>query len=335
MSGQIAIIGLGQIGASIGMALKQANSSLHRVGFDKDAAVARAAESLNAVDEVARRLSDAIHGADIIVLALPLAGVQDVARQIASWVKDGAVVMDTAPIKSSTAAGMRQLLPEGRYYVGIVPAVTAGALAAPETGLKAARPDLFMRTVMMIDLPRGMPEEVEQLAVNFTRLLGAKPLLADLGESDGIMASTHILPQLAAAAVLDATIDQPGWGDGRKLAGRPFVGVTGGLAYYDDPASLQAAALANPQAVVHALTVLLSFLQDLRDDIENGDEAAIHRRLQSAFEARERWLTERGAADWLTEGGEPAELPKMGEQVVQMLFGNRIIDRTKRKPGKK
>lgn len=335
MSGQIAIIGLGQIGASIGMALKQANSSLHRVGFDKDAAVARAAESLNAVDEVARRLSDAIHGADIIVLALPLAGVQDVARQIASWVKDGAVVMDTAPIKSSTAAGMRQLLPEGRYYVGIVPAVTAGALAAPETGLKAARPDLFMRTVMMIDLPRGMPEEVEQLAVNFTRLLGAKPLLADLGESDGIMASTHILPQLAAAAVLDATIDQPGWGDGRKLAGRPFVGVTGGLAYYDDPASLQAAALANPQAVVHALTVLLSFLQDLRDDIENGDEAAIHRRLQSAFEARERWLTERGAADWLTEGGEPAELPKMGEQVAQMLFGNRIIDRTKRKPGKK
>ena len=48
MTGQIAIIGLGQIGASIGMALKQANSPLRRVGFDKDGAVARAAESLSA-----------------------------------------------------------------------------------------------------------------------------------------------------------------------------------------------------------------------------------------------------------------------------------------------
>ncbi len=335
MTGQIAIIGLGQIGASIGMALKQANSRLRRVGFDKDAAVARAAESLSAVDAVARRLADAIHEADIVVLALPLAGIQNAAKQIASWLKDGAVVMDTAPVKSSTAAAMRQFLPDGRYYVGLVPAVNAAVLAAPETGLKAASPDLFKRTVMMVDLPRGMPEEVEQLAVNFTRLLGAKPLIADLAESDGIMASTHILPQLAAAALLNATVDQPGWGDARKLAGRPFLGVTGGLAYYDDPASLQSAALANPQAVIHALTELLSCLQDLRDDIENGDEAAITHRLQGAFEARERWLNERGAADWLTEGGEPAELPNVGEQVMQMLFGNRIIDRAKKKPGKK
>ena len=335
MTGQIAIIGLGQIGASIGMALKQVNSPLRRVGFDKVSAVAHGAESLGAVDEVARRLADAIHEADIVVLALPLAGIQDVVKQIASWLKDGAVVMDTAPVKSSTAAAMRDYLPDGRYYVGLVPAVNAETLADRETGLKAARPDLFKRTVMMIDLPRGMPEEVERLAFNFTRLLGAKPLLADLAESDGMMASTHILPQLAAAAVLNATVDQPGWGDGRKLAGRPFVGVTGGLAYYDDPASLQAAALANPQAIVHALTVLLSCLQDLRDDIENGDEAAVTRRLQGAFEARERWLNERGAADWLTEGGEPAELPNVGEQVMQMLFGNRIIDRTKRKKPEK
>lgn len=330
MTGQIAIIGLGQIGASIGMALKQANSPLHRVGFDKDAAVARAAESLGAVDQVVRRLPDAIHESDIIVLALPLAGTLDVAKEITSWLKDGAVVMDTAPIKSSVAASMRETLPDGRYYVGLVPAITPDALAEPETGLKAARPDLFKRTAMIIDLPGGMPEEVEQLAFNFARLLGAKPLLADLGESDGMMASTHILPQLAAAAVLNATIDQPGWGDGRKLAGRPFVDVTGGLAHYDDPISLEAAALANPQAVVHALTVLMSCLQDLRDDIENGDEAAIRRRLQGAFEARERWLNERGAAEWLTEGGEPAELPNVGEQVMQILFGNRIIDRHKR-----
>ena len=87
--------------------------------------------------------------------------------------------------------------------------------------------------------------EVEQLAMNLVRMLDAKPMLADIAESDGLMTTAHLLPQLTSAALLDATIDQPGWAEARKLAGRPFVGVTGGLAYYDDPASLKEAVLAN------------------------------------------------------------------------------------------
>jgi hypothetical protein len=145
------------------------------------------------------------------------------------------------------------------------------------------------------------------------------------------MSAAHVLPQLTAAALLAATIDQPGWGDARKMAGRAFVGVTGGLAYYDDPASLTAAALGNPLSMVHALDVLIESLRDLRDDIEKGDEQAVGASLQDAFDARERWLNERGAADWLTEGGAPADLPNLGEQMMQIFFGNRIIDRNKRK----
>ena len=159
-------------------------------------------------------------------------------------------------------------------------------------------------------------------------------MLTDLGESDGLMAAAHILPQLAAAALLNATVNQPGWADGRKLAGRPFAGVTGGLAYYDDPDSLKAAALANPAAILHALDVLMDSLDDLRGAIESGDEAAIHQRLHQAFDAREHWLNERGAAEWLSEGGEAPDLPNLGEQIMQTLFGSRMIDRNKRKEKK-
>ena len=331
MTGQIAIVGLGQIGASVGMALKHANSSLRRVGFDTDKAVANASETLDVVDQIARRLPDAVREADIVLLCLPLAEIRETLAQIAGFLKENAIVMETAPVKSATTKWMQELLPPERYYVGLVPAVTADALAAPETGLKGARPDLFKRTVMMIDLPHGTPAEVEQLAINFVRVLGAKPMLADMAESDGLMSVTHVLPQLAAAAVLGATVDQPGWSDGRKLAGRPFVGVTGGLAYYDDPASLLTAARSNPVALVHALDVLLAALRGLRDDIEKGDEQSIRERLQDAFEARERWLNERSAAQWLSEGGESPELPQVGEQLMQIFFGSRIADRTKRK----
>ncbi len=334
MTGQIAIIGLGQIGASVGMALKQANSSLRRVGFDKDSAVSNAAPVAGAVDQTVRRLPDAIRDADIVLLALPLGAMPEMLKYIVPHLKENAVVLDTAPVKGSLTATMRQMLPEGCYYVGLVPTVTTDALTGSEAGLKAARPDLFKRTVMIIDAPSGTPAEVEQLALNFVKLLGAKPLLADLAESDGLMTATHVLPQLAAAALLAATVDQPGWSDGRKLAGRPFVGVTGGLAYYDDPDSLKAAVLGSPQAAIHALDVLIASLRGLRDDIEKQDEESVGERLQQAFEARERWLNERGAASWLAEGGESADLPNVGEQMMQMFFGESLINRAKAKKGK-
>jgi prephenate dehydrogenase len=182
-----------------------------------------------------------------------------------------------------------------------------------------------------VDAPPGTPFEVEQLTMNLVRMLDAKPMLADIAESDGVMTTAHLLPQLTSAALLDATIDRPGWAEARKLAGRPFVGVTGGLAYYDDPASIKEAVLANRAAAVHALDVMMASLKGLRDDIEKGDEAGLKNRLGEAFDARERWLNERTEAEWLKEGGDVMELPELGEQILQTLFGNRVIDRNKRK----
>jgi prephenate dehydrogenase len=331
MAGQIAIIGLGQIGGSVGMALKKANSSLRRVGFDKDAGVLSGAEALGAIDQGVRRLPDAVREADIVLLSLPLSQMPETLGHIARYLKENAVVIETAPVKAALVKTLAQTLPEGRYFIGLVPAITSDALADPDTGLKAARPDLFRRTVMMIDIPRGAPEDVEQLAVNFVKLLGAKPMLADLAESDGLMTTSHILPQLVAAALLHATVDQPGWSDARKLAGRPFVGVTGGMAYYDDPASLRAAALSNPDAVVHALDVLIAALTGLREDVQNGDAESVGERLQVAYEARERWLNERGSAEWLREGGDTTDVPNVGDQMMQMLFGDSLMQKLKGK----
>jgi prephenate dehydrogenase len=330
MPTQITIIGLGQIGASIGMALGDKKTTLHRVGFDKDSGITRAAETLNVVDEI-KGIPDAVKDADIVLLCLPLGEMRSMLQKIGLRLKENAIVMDTSPVKTPMLEWTKAYLPAGRYYIGLVPAVTMQAVSTQETGFKAARPDLFKNTVMVIDTPPGTPAEVEQLAINLARILDAKPMLTDIAESDGLMTTAHLLPQLTSAALLDATIDQPGWAEARKLAGRPFVGVTGGLAYYDDPASLKEAALANRTVVMHALDMMMAALKGMRDDIEKGDEAALKERLGQAFEARERWLNERGAADWMKEGGNAVELPELGEQILSSLFGNRIIDRNKKK----
>ena len=330
MTTQITILGLGQIGASIGLALKESKSPIHRVGHDKNTGLEKAALSLGVVDDVSK-LPQAVRGADVVLLCLPLAEMRETLKLIGPNLKANAVVMDTAPVKVGMLNWASEFIPQGRFYLGLVPSLAPDSFASSESGLNAARPDLFKHTVIAVDAPPGTPLEVEQLAVDLAKLLGAKAMLTDISESDGLMSSVHLLPQLTAAALLDATVDGSGWMDARKLAGRPFAGVTGGLAYYDDPASLKEAVLASRFSVVHALDVLMASLKGLRDDIENGDEKNVAERLDQAFASRERWLDERTAAEWLEEGGAAIELPDAATQFRQIFFGGSVIDRNKKK----
>src|SRR5678809_737452 len=103
---------------------------------------------------------------------------------------------------------------------------------------------------MEVNAPLGTPGNVFNLAMEFVQLVGARPLLMDTTEADGVFSAMHVLPQLAAAALLDATVDRPGWQEARKLAGRPYATVTAGMAYHDDVESLQVTALGNRESVV-------------------------------------------------------------------------------------
>jgi prephenate dehydrogenase len=330
MTAKIGIVGLGQIGASIGLALKAKAGLPELIGHDREARTARTAQAMGAVDSTAG-LTGVVREAAIVFLCLPLSEMAETLKRIGPSLAEQAVVFDTAPAKRPVMAWVREYIPAGRHYVGLVPAVSNSLLAASERGIEGARADLFQRTIMMIVAPPDTPAEVEQLAVNMAGLLGAKAMLTDPLESDGIMTTAHLLPQLTASALVEATMSAPGWREARKLAGLPFAGVTGGMAYYDGPASLEVAALANREVVVHALDVLIAGLKGMRDDIDQGNEANVSERLSHSFQARERWLDERGSAAWLTEGGEAAELPGLGDQVMQMFFGSRIAERAKMK----
>ncbi len=329
MAVQITIIGLGQIGSSIGLALRAEKGTFTRIGSDRDVRVTKAAKSLDVVDEIKGPV-EAVRDSQIVMLCLPLSEVRGMLELIGPALSKNTILMDTAPSKKIVMEWAKELLPPGCFYVGLVPSLKAQSFTSSESGLNAAAPDLFKRTVMAVDLPQGTPQEVEQLAFDLIQMLGAKPMLTDPSESDGWMTSVHWLPQLAAAALLDATVEQAGWAEARKMAGRPYAGVSGGLAYYDDVDSLMIAALSNPSVTVNALDMMIASLKGLRDEIETNDEKAVAERLQQAFEGRERWLDELGSASWLSEGA-VIEAPRLGEQIMQTLFGSRLFDRNRKK----
>jgi prephenate dehydrogenase len=331
MSVQITIVGLGQIGSSIGLALKAHDVNVHRIGHDKDAQAAKESQKAGAVDDVKYNLPASVRDARIVILALPLAEVRETLKIIAPDLQEGTLVLDTAPAKATVAAWANELLPQGRSYIGLAPAISPEYLHGTEFGVKAARADLFERGLIVVTTPPGTPGNAFNVAIELVNLLGAKPLFMDTAEADGIFSAMHILPQLAASALLGATVDKPGWEEARKLAGRPYATVTAGAAYHDDVLSLGESALDNRENVVRMLNAYITSLINLRNEIEANDREAVTERLEEALKGRIRWFDERSEGEWLKGEGQEIDAPSFGERMNQMLFGGMMTNRQKQR----
>ena len=331
MTVQITIIGLGQVGASIGLALKEREASVHLMGHDKDTRSAKAAQDAGAVDTHKYNLPDSVKDARIVILALPLSEVRETLEVIGPDLQEGTLVIDTAPAKGMVESWAKELIPQGRFYVGLFPAIHPDLLHDINYGVKAARADLFEQGIMVLTAPQGTPENIFKLTTDLITLLGSLPLLMDTIEADGLLGKVQILPQLASAALLHATLDQPGWQEGKKLAGKPYAAVTSGLAYHDDSASLREAALENRENTVRLLNSYITSLLQLRDDIEANDSDAVGSYLDNAWFGRTHWFEERIDAEWLNKEAQKIDAPSFGDRVNQMLFGSSISERNKAK----
>ncbi len=317
---KITIIGLGQIGASMGLALATHKDKVVTTGHDKEYSVEGRAKKLGAVDQTSHNLPNAVENADLVVLALPLTEIRDTFHYIAQDLRKDAVVVDTSPVKAQVAKWAQELLPESAHYVGIVPAIGAKYLAMTETGLDSARADLFSKGIFLLSAPSGTPGEAVKLVSDFVELLGSTAILTDFVESDGLMASTHLLPQLLSAALLNATIGQPGWNDLRKTAGRNYFTATSTLTDSDGAEALGMASVHDRENVVRALNAVITSLIDLRDDLE-GNEDAFRKRLDSARNGRVNWILERGKADWTKMPDDNFEKPSLMETLLGSKLG--------------
>jgi prephenate dehydrogenase len=181
---QITIIGLGQIGASIGLALADKKDLVLRMGHDKEPGMAKKAEKLGAVDKTNYNLPASVREADIVVLALPFDAIRETLEFIGPDLKDGSVVMDTGVVKGPVFEWAKKYIPEGRYYVGLVPALNPACVHEMKAGIDAARADLFQKSVFGIAAPGGTPGEAVKLAADLVRLLGAEPMFMEQVEVD-------------------------------------------------------------------------------------------------------------------------------------------------------
>ena len=317
---QITIIGLGQIGASLGLALAAHKDKVTTVGHDKDFGVERLAQKNGAVEKTNHNLPSSVEDANIVVLAIPVHQVRETLGYIAQDLKKGTVVVDTTPIKAEVAKWAQEILPDGVHYVGLVPAIGPDFLHETGTGLDSAKADLFSRSIFLLSAPQGTPGDALQLVSGLVSLTGATAMNTDFAESDGLMSSAYLLPQLVSATLINATTGQPGWQEVRKVASRAYYAATSAFTGQDEVTSLHMQVMQNRESVMQKLDAMITALVELRYDIEDANEKALKDRLQKAQDGRQSWLKERSAASWMEAKREPVEKISMSERLLGTFF---------------
>ena len=286
MAFRITVVGLGLVGSSIGLALKQTEADLEIVGHDKDSKAAKRAYKSGCVDRTEWNLINACDQADLIVIAIPLAGIKDTLTAIAQDLKEGCVITDTASLKVPVLKWARESLPHTVGFVGGHPIVEK---ALPEP--KGPVTDLFAGTVYCLTPSTDTSPAALQTVSNLAEALGAKPYYLDAAEHDGLIAAVEQLPLLLALALQSIAGESVSTREILQLSGIDFTGITQLLA--GDAQSLAGLCTLNASNVVRWLDAFLPKLSQLRELVMAQDAKALQQSFVSALAARANWTHKR------------------------------------------
>lgn len=194
---RVALIGCGLIGGSLGIRLRERRLAGVITGFDRDEKALKQAVERGAVDRAASSAREAVQGAELVVLAVPVLSIAGLVREIAPALEQGAVVTDAGSTKSGVMRQVALLLPPGTYFIGGHP--MAGS---EESGMQGADPALLENAIYVLTPGKDVPEVVVERLFALLEAAGAQPLLLDAEFHDRLVAAISHLPHLTAVALV-------------------------------------------------------------------------------------------------------------------------------------
>lgn len=263
---RIAIIGTGLIGASIGLALMSRKTRNYEiVGADRDRGNARQAKKMGALDREVGSLEEALDGAGIVVLAVPVQAAKQILQESAKYLAEGAVVTDTCSTKTDILRWAEEFLPEHVHFVGGHP------MAGKEkSGPTAAAIDLFKGATWAVTPSPRADEDAVRAVLGLVETLGAVPLYIDAAEHDQYVAAVSHLPILLSVALFRMVRDSAGWEDASLLSGPGFRDLT--RLASGDPTMARDILATNREAVLHWLHRFQDELLTIAKAVELGGQ---------------------------------------------------------------
>ena len=305
---KIALIGFGLIGGSIARAARAQGLASQIVTTARSAKSRARVRELGIVDAVVETNIEAVDNADLVVLCIPVGACGEVAQEIGSHLKPGAIVSDVGSVKGNVVRDMAPHLPKGVHFVPAHP-VAGTEHSGPDSGFAK----LFINRWCILTPPEGVdPNAVERLRAFWT-VLGAKVEIMTPDHHDLVLAITSHLPHLIAYTIVGTADELEGVTQSEVLkfsAGgfRDFTRIAA-----SDPVMWRDVFLANKEAVLEMLGTFNEDLSKLTRAIRRGDGEALFEHF-SRTRAIRRGIVEIGQDSAAPDFGRPhAQLGKKPE----------------------
>ncbi|GAB4326652.1 MAG: prephenate dehydrogenase/arogenate dehydrogenase family protein [Dehalococcoidia bacterium] len=263
---QIAIIGTGLIGTSIGLVLAgRPNRGYEVIGIDRSGSRARTAKKMGALDRTVGSLEEAVRGTSIVILAVPVRAARRLMEDMVPYLEDGAIVMDTCSSKQEIMQWAAELLPATANFVGTHP--MAGKEAS---GPGAADASLFRGAPWAIMPSPRADESAVQVVHGLIEQAGATPLYVDPAEHDTYVAAVSHMLILVSVSLFRTVRDSAAWEDASLLAGPAFRDLT--RLASGDPTMGTDIIATNRDAILHWLGRFRDEIGMVMRAVEVGDE---------------------------------------------------------------
>ncbi|CAM8655879.1 TyrA Prephenate dehydrogenase [Oxalobacteraceae bacterium] len=288
---KIAIFGVGLIGGSFALALKKSGAVGEVIGVGRRRETLVRAASLGIIDSHTDDVAQAVAGADLVLIAAPVAQTASLLQVMAPYLEPDTVVTDAGSTKTDVVLAARASL--GRKIHQFVPGHPIAG--REQNGPEAALSDLYVgKKIILTALPENPSAAVDRVTDAWQRC-GALVHHLTAEEHDAVFAAVSHLPHVLAYALVADIAARP---DAARLfqyaasGFRDFTRIAG-----SSPEMWRDIALANRTALLGELDAYMDKLSQIRALLDQGDGAALEKIFGSAQAARQAWIAAIEAAE--------------------------------------
>ncbi|WP_296445448.1 prephenate dehydrogenase [Rhodoferax sp. UBA5149] len=280
---QLAIIGCGLMGGSFALALKRAGLVKRVVGYSKSPSTTERARQMGVIDVEAPSALLAVSGADIVLIAVPVAATEATFKAIKHLVTPQMLIMDVGSTKRDVIDAGRRAL---REQIGSF--VPAHPIAGKEvSGVEHADADLYSgKQVILTPIERTLTIQLQK-AVDVWTALGCRVLKMSPESHDAAFAAVSHLPHLISFALMNAIAGQPQGKDYLSLAGPGFRDFTRIAA--SDAKVWRDIMMSNREELLAQSKIFQRNLHALELMISSGNSEALEDLIEQASLTRAHW----------------------------------------------
>lgn len=280
---QLGLIGCGLMGGSFALAMKRAGLVKRVVGYSKSPSTTERARQMGVIDVEAPSALLAVSGADIVLLAVPVAATEATFKAIRHLITNNMLIMDVGSTKRDVVDAARRVL---RDHIGSF--VPAHPITGKEvSGVEHADPDLYTgKQVILTPIERTQVSHLQR-AHELWEALGCHVQQMAPDSHDAAFAAVSHLPHLIAFALVHGIVNQTQGKDFLSLGGpgfRDFTRIAAG-----DPKMWRDILLANRLELVEQAKVFQRSLMNMLKLAEDGNGEKLEEMIDQASQARAHW----------------------------------------------